>query len=464
MLTVNPVNDAPAAQDLNGATDEDATFNGALMATDVDVEPQPLTYSIVAPVDGVTVNSDGTFSVAPQPADQGLDDGESRDVTFQYVANDGTVNSAPGTATITINGANDAPVTSDAVASTDEDTAVSGLVSGSTIDVDGEALTFRTVGSTPAGLSFLDDGSWTFDPTGNFDYLGAGQPESVSFGYRAEDGDAHSNTSTVTIALTGVNDAPVANPDDRTWNVNGTGGKVLANDTDPDDGDSASLKSFEGTVIAEGEDAFFQGAYGGILVQADGTWAYGLDMPAPSETVDDIFTYTITDSYGATASSTLTIQVPGTGSSSASFTSSAAAVTITDTPATIADDTNAGGGGAGGNGNGTNDAPVAVADCAHASDASGNVLTNDMGDSLFVTEVNGNPVDGADVYLFGSYGSLLIDYAGTWGYQLNGAGTDALAQGTSVDDVFGYTIADASGATASSTLTIHITDAGDCIL
>jgi VCBS repeat-containing protein len=87
-----------------------------------------------------------------------------------------------------------------------------------------------------------------------------------------------------------------------------------------------------------------------------------------------------------------------------------------------------------------------------------------MGDSLFVTEVNGNPVDGADVYLFGSYGSLLIDYAGTWGYQLNGAGTDALAQGTSVDDVFGYTIADASGATASSTLTIHITDAGDCIL
>jgi len=54
--------------------------------------------------------------------------------------------------------------------------------------------------------------------------------------------------------------------------------------------------------------------------------------------------------------------------------------------------------------------------------------------------------------------------AGDRGYQLNTAGVDALAQGASVDDVFGYTIADADGATASSTLTIHFADASDFIL
>ena len=99
-------NDAPVAQGQRGSTSEDAVFNGTLVATDVDIEP--LTYSIVAPVAGVTVNADGSFSVAPLAADQDLNDGQSREVTFQYVASDGTVDSNAATVSVTINGVTDA--------------------------------------------------------------------------------------------------------------------------------------------------------------------------------------------------------------------------------------------------------------------------------------------------------------------------------------------------------------------
>jgi VCBS repeat-containing protein len=89
----------------------------------------------------------------------------------------------------------------------------------------------------------------------------------------------------------------------------------------------------------------------------------------------------------------------------------------------------------------------------------------DTGDSLVVTGVStgGNPGELFDL-VFGTYGSLFLADTGDWSYYLNSAGTDALAQGASVDDVFGYTIADISGAAASGTLTIHFADASDFIL
>jgi len=44
-----------------------------------------------AAADGtVTFNPDGSFSYAPTAADQGLDTGESKIITFDYVANDGS--------------------------------------------------------------------------------------------------------------------------------------------------------------------------------------------------------------------------------------------------------------------------------------------------------------------------------------------------------------------------------------
>src|SRR5260370_16674104 len=70
----------------------------------------------------------------------------SKVITFDYVANDGTVNSAPATVTITVNGVNDAPVSGGvASASGTEDAASIGSTVPAASDVDVEPLTYALV-------------------------------------------------------------------------------------------------------------------------------------------------------------------------------------------------------------------------------------------------------------------------------------------------------------------------------
>ena len=134
--------------------------------------------------------------------------------------------------------------------------------------------------------------------------------------------------------------------------------------------------------------------------------------------------------------------------------------------------------------NGSNDAPAAVADnnagdpvtesgvnpgntpFAGDPSAAGNVLTNDLdvdsGDTRTVVAVNGEALNVGQP-LVGIYGTLTLLANGSWSYALNNADPDtsALAQGQTANDVFTYTMADASGATSSSSLTIAITGTND---
>jgi VCBS repeat-containing protein len=95
-------------------TEDDSSISDTLSATDGDGDS--LTYSLVSgsvKVDGVaksdslvTVNSDGTWSYAPT-GDQDLNTGQTRTITFDFVANDGAVDSNAATVTITVNGLNE---------------------------------------------------------------------------------------------------------------------------------------------------------------------------------------------------------------------------------------------------------------------------------------------------------------------------------------------------------------------
>src|SRR6185369_10874884 len=86
------------------------------------------------------------------------------------------------------------------------------------------------------------DGSYTYTPTA--DYHGAD-----SFTYQASDGTASSNTATVSLTVTSVNDVPVAVADgysateDTPLVVSAPG--VLGNDTDAD-GDSKTASQVSG--------------------------------------------------------------------------------------------------------------------------------------------------------------------------------------------------------------------------
>ncbi len=368
-------------------------------------------------------------------------------------------------ATIVVPGAEDTAVTeAGGVANaTKNDPSAGGQLTVNDVDSgEDHFLTPDSLAGTYGEFTFdANNGKWTYTLDQSMaDSLAENHSATDALTVKSLDGTAF---QTITVNVTGANDAPVAMPDANPSDAE-LSGNLLANDTDPDTGETSTLTvtkvAFNGISSDFGDAVFSE--YG-ILVtdaQINGGWGYqlnakGIQALANGDDVDEVFNYTMEDGHEATASSTLTIHIAGTGAAPVvvAAASSAAAVTVTDTPDTV-------GGG--------NNAPVAVADEANAGIAgtSGNVLGNDMdldtGDSLFVTEVNGNPVEGD--LSFGSYGYLLMTDAGDWGYQLNNAGIDALAQGASVDDVFGYTIADAGGATASSTLTIHITDAADFIL
>ncbi|MDO8416814.1 MAG: Ig-like domain-containing protein, partial [Agitococcus sp.] len=192
-------------------SEDDSSISGAVpAASDIDVES--VTYAAVGTLPaGVTFNTEGTFSVAPQASDQGLDDGESRVVTFQYVANDGTVNSAPATVTVTIQGKNDAPVSGGNINATgsEDDTAINGQVPAAS-DIDVESLTYAAVGTLPAGVTFNTDGTFSVTPQASDQSLDEGESRVVTFQYVANDGTVNSTPATVTVTINGMNDAPVA--------------------------------------------------------------------------------------------------------------------------------------------------------------------------------------------------------------------------------------------------------------
>ncbi len=194
-INVTPVNDAPVAGDDTFTTDEDTPFADTVAANDSDVDGGTLTYSLVGgPVAGLTFNGDGSFSYAPPLNSNGP-------VTFTYQVADGKGGTDTATATINVNAVNDAPVAGDDSFTTKEDTTLNSKVSTNDSDVDGDTLTYSLVGGPIVGLTFNPDGTFSYAPPLNFN-------GPVTFDYQVDDGKGGTDTATVTINVTPVNDAP----------------------------------------------------------------------------------------------------------------------------------------------------------------------------------------------------------------------------------------------------------------
>ena len=170
------------------------------LANDSDLDGNSLTRPWSSgPAHGtLTLNADGSFLYTPNANFNGTD-------SFTYTASDGSAASDVATVTITVNAVNDAPVAVDDAAATSEDTAVTGNVLANDTDVDaGTTLTAILVANPTHGtVTGVRAGSFIYTPAANFN-------GSDSFTYKASDGAADSNVATVTIAVTAVNDAPVA--------------------------------------------------------------------------------------------------------------------------------------------------------------------------------------------------------------------------------------------------------------
>jgi large repetitive protein len=138
----------------------------------------------------------------------------SGDTSFTYTAidNDGRSDASDATASISVADLNNAPTAFNASASTNEETLLSAAVPNATDD-DGAIVDYaltQNIGANNGTLSFASDVSYTFDPGSDFDELAIGETRDVRFNYIATDDDgAASDEATVTITVTGTNDAPI---------------------------------------------------------------------------------------------------------------------------------------------------------------------------------------------------------------------------------------------------------------
>ena len=282
-ITVNAVNDAPAATNDAFTTDEDTAVSGNLLGNDSDVESDALTAGLVTgPTNGsVTLETDGSFTYTPDADFNGTD-------SFTYQIDDGTSDSNTATVSITVNAVNDAPVTGGDSATTNEDTAVTVTVLANDTDVDGDTLTITSV-SDPAGGTVVvnGNGTITFTPDENFN-------GSDSFTYTISDGNGGTATATVSITVNAVNDAPQAADDSvNTDESTAVTIDVLTNDSDVD-GDTLTITSVTDPVG------------GTAVVNGDGTVTF---TPDENFTGSDSFTYTISDGNGGTDTAAVAVTV-----------------------------------------------------------------------------------------------------------------------------------------------------------
>ena len=299
-ITVNPINDPPVAGDDAYSTDEDTPLNvGApgVLGNDSDPEGDTLTAILVTgPSDGaLTFNGDGSFTYMP---DADFSDSDS----FTYTANDGFLDSNIATVTITVDPVNNPPAADDDYVVTDEDTQVvvgaPGLLANDSDPDVGDTLTViavDTVGTIGLVNAWNLDGSFTYDPNRMFEYLQTGDSATDSFMYTISDGKGGSDTATVTIAINGVNDPPVAVDDSVSVDEGGhIMVDVLSNDTDPD----STISYANVTVLAGPSNGTAVVSSVGINYTHDG-----------SEPTSDTFIYQVEDGAGGSDNATVTVNI-----------------------------------------------------------------------------------------------------------------------------------------------------------
>ena len=192
---------------------EDASLISTL--TWSDYEGNPLTYTAsILPSNGTLVLlPGGSFTYTPTSNYFWSD-------SFDFIANDGMINSAPATVTLTIDPVFDAPTTVPDSYSLTQDTTFFVPVMMNDIDPDSTVLTL-TGYTNPANGTLVVSGTG-FDYTPNTGYIGWD-----SFTYQIIDDTAlTSNISTVTLTVTTSNTPPTANSGSFSVNEDGvlTGG------------------------------------------------------------------------------------------------------------------------------------------------------------------------------------------------------------------------------------------------
>ncbi|MBY5942182.1 VCBS domain-containing protein [Halomonas sp. DP5N14-9] len=419
--------------------------------------------------------------------------------TFVYEISDRAGVLSRATITITIEGANDAPVGVDdsgvaieaggiGNATAGQDATGNVLTNDTDVDLNGEtkAVTGIRDGDELLGsfdevtgatnvigkygtLTIDQDGSYTYviaDDNADVEALAVGDTLSETFSYLVTDAEGLDDIAVLTITIEGAQDNPVAtnnttsaqapSTDGATPAVDGTGNLIADDDGDDVDADVDTIDQGALAVGAirpgsetaggamtslGGVSASVDGQYGRLTVNADGSYRYVVD--GDNAAVQAL-------AAGATLSETFTYRLIDTAGNP-----DLAELVVTVT--------------------GANDPPSPVADKAIAveaggtanatpgDDPSGNVLTNDDdvdGQPLSVDQVRFNTTTvNAGQPLAGRYGTLTLNADGSFSYVVDNSNPAVEALRTANDtltEVFVYRSVDPLGASTTARLTVTI--------
>ena len=284
-ITVNPLSDPTTITgDTSGSGTEDAAtpITGTLGATDPDGLTDGTVFSVTTNGGHGTASIDpatGAWTYTPVADYNGPD-------SFTVTITDDLGNTSSQLISLTINPEIDIAANS---VTTDEDTAI-------TIDVlandDFEGTpTVSAVGTAAHGTVLINpDNTVTYTPAANYN-----GPD--SFTYTVTSPTGVTETATVSVTVTPINDAPVAGDDIASTEINKpVAVDVKANDNDPDNANS------ELTVSNPVVDP----TKGTVVVNPDGTLTF---TPANNVTGPISITYTLTDPSGLTDTATITVNV-----------------------------------------------------------------------------------------------------------------------------------------------------------
>ena len=240
--------------------------------------------------------------------------------------------------------------------------------------------------------------------------LGAGQTLTDSFSYTVKDQTGQTDTATVQVTVTGVNDAPTSVADELAaqeevaFSFNTS--VLLSNDSDVDTGDSVTF----GAIVTTTQ-------HGVLTDLGDGNFSYVSSVDYNGE---DSFTYSIIDAAGLESTATVTILVAG----------------VNDIPVTQDD----------------NMSVIAGLDLVISSS---DLVGND-------SDVEGSALQVIGVDAAGALGLVTFDentHAIT--YTANTAPLLALTEGESLDETLVVTVEDAEHGVTTSLLHIHVTGVND---
>ena len=322
---------------VNGATD--GVINGITFAYNAQTGVLTLTGTATLAVYQDVLRQVGFESTSDAP-------GTSRAIS--WTVSDGELTSAAATTTLTVTEVNDLPTGTDATITATEDSfralaasdlgfadidgtfasvTISGVTGGDIYyDADGMAGAGAPVAVTlPQTYSAQDliDGKVSFRAGANANGAALG---TITFTVTDDDGGSDASANTLTVDVTAVNDAPVAQPDAVTTAENAikTGSVFADNGSGPDtdsDGDTITVSAVNGQAGNVGVTIVLaSGAT--LIVNSDGTYSYNPNgefddltdgsSGAANTSAEDSFEYTVAG--GNTVTVTITVNgVAGAG-------------------------------------------------------------------------------------------------------------------------------------------------------